>query len=439
MDGHELRTSVSPAVSQTFPARSIPAPASGALPLTPAQTVIQLHLSSAEGTLVALKTFKYRLYPSKRQARNLFRVLACARNFHNMCISERKWAYELEQRSVSKTEQLRQVKHYKATFPQAEAVHSHILQVAAADCDKAYQAFFRRCKAGQAPGYPRFKGRDRFNSFGLKEYGNGWKVDGRKLHITGIGRVSVRWHRHTEGTPKTLRVIHKAGQWFVTIVCEVPDTQPLAVTGRMIGIDAGILDLLTTSEGEKVDNPKFYHAGQAKLRVLQRKLARAKKGGKNRWKTLKTVQRQHEHVANQRRDFAHKLSRSLVQHYDLIALEDLRITNMVRNHSLSKSILDAGWGLFRQLLVSKAECASREVVLVDPAYTSKSCSCCGAIFEDLTLANRWVECACGLSMDRDENAAINILKRALHRWDASVQHNVAPLPTPSALVRAGVL
>jgi putative transposase len=380
---------------------------------------------------VALKTFKYRLYPSERQERNRFRVLACARNFDNMLVSERKWAYELEQRSVTKTEQLRQVKHYKATFPQAKLVHSHSLQVAAWDCDKAYQACFRRVKAGEVPGYPRFKGRDRFNSFGLKAYGNGWKVDGRKLHITGVGRVSVRWHRRLEGTPKTLRVIHKAGQWFVAIVCELPDTPPLPTTGRQIGIDVGLTGLLTTSDGEKVENPRWYRDAQIELRRRQRKLARAERGGKNRRKAKRQVQRQHEHVANQRRDFLHKLSTSLVKQYDRVALEDLRIRNMVRNHHLSKSILDAGWGLFRQLLTGKAVCASREVAFVDPAYTSKTCSCCGVIFEGLTLADRWVECACGLSMDRDENAAINILKRTLHRWDASVQPNVAPLPVPN--------
>jgi putative transposase len=142
---------------------------------------------------------------------------------------------------------------------------------------------------------------------------------------------------------------------------------------------------------------------------------------------LRQVQRQHQHVYNQRRDFAHKLSYTLVQNYDLIAVENLRITNMVRNRRLSKSILDAGWGVFRDLLTSKAASAGREVVLVDPAYTSKCCSNCGAIFEHFDLSTRWVECGCGLSLDRDHNAAINILRRA--GWDAPVQPNAAPLPT----------
>lgn len=372
-----------------------------------------------------LKTFKYRLYPSKRQERNLFRILACARSFYNMCLSERKWTYELEGRSVSKNEQLRQVKHYKATFPQAQGVHSHILQVAASDCDKAFQAFFRRVKAGERAGYPRFKGRDRFHSFGLKEYGNGWKVDGRKLQLSGIGRVSVRWHRHMEGTPKALRVIHKAGQWYIAIVCEVAATAPLPATGRVVGLDVGISALITTSDGEKIANPNFYRAGQKRLRVLQRRLARAKRGSKNRRKKLLAVQRQHEHVANQRRDYLNKLAYALVQQYDGIAVEDLRITNMVRNRHLSKSILDSGWGYFKERLTHKAASAGRELVFVDPAYTSKCCSGCGEIFQDFDLSTRWVECDCGLSLDRDHNAALNILSRA--GWDTPVQHNVAPL------------
>jgi putative transposase len=162
---------------------------------------------------------------------------------------------------------------------------------------------------------------------------------------------------------------------------------------------------------------------------LQRALARKQKGGKNRRKALLAVQRQHEHVKNQRSDYAHKLSHTLVQHCDFIACEDLRISNMVRNHRLSKSILDAGWGIFRQLLTSKAADAGRAVVFVDPAYTSQCCSNCGTLFEHLTLADRWIECRqCGLLLDRDHNAALNILKRS--GWDIPVQRNAAPLLSP---------
>lgn len=372
-----------------------------------------------------LKTFKYRLYPSKSQEKNLRLVLDVSRNFYNMCVGERKYAYTLEGRSVSKNEQLRQVKDYKATFPQARQVHSHVLQVVAADVDKAYQAFFRRVKAGEKPGYPRFKGRHWFDSFGFKEYGNGFRLDGRRLKVYGVGRIPVRWHRPIEGEIKAVRILHKAGRWYACFTCEV-ELEPLPKTGSFVGIDVGISALLTTSDGDKVDNPSYYREAQAELRRRQRKLSRAKRGSRNRRKALRAVQRQQAHVANQRSDTLHKLSYQLVQHHDGIALEDLTIRNMVRNHHLSKSILDSGWGLFKQVLTYKAASAGREIRLVNPAYTSKTCSGCGTIFEHLTLADRWVECACGLSLDRDHNAAINILSRA--GWVTPVNDNVVPLP-----------
>jgi putative transposase len=268
-------------------------------------------------------------------------------------------------------------------------------------------------KKGEKGGYPRFKGRNRFHSFEFKQFGCGVRLDKRKVKIYGVGRVSVRWHRPMAGEIKMLRVLYKAGQWFFNFVCEVPDKPPLPKTGQAIGIDVGIEHLLTTSDGEQVDNPRWYRHSQKKLRIHQRSLQRKQKGGKNRRKALRRLQRQHHHIKNQRRDFAHKLSYILVQNYDLIACEDLKIRNLVRNSRLSKSILDAGWGIFRQLLTSKAGDAGRQVVFVDPAYTSKCCSNCGDMFENMTLADRWVECGCGLSLNRDHNAAINILQRAL--------------------------
>ena len=185
----------------------------------------------------------------------------------------------------------------------------------------------------------------------------------------------------------------------------------------------GISALATLSNGVKVENPNYYRVAQKKLRVLQRQLARAQRGSKNRRKALLAVQRQQQYVANQRKDYLHKLSTTLVQRYDAMALEDLRVTNMVRNRHLSKSILDSGWSAFRQYLTYKAANAGREIAFVDPAYTSKSCSNCGAIFQNFSLSTRWVDCDCGLSLDRDQNAALNILKRS--GWDTPVPDNVA--------------
>jgi putative transposase len=344
-----------------------------------------------------IKVFKYRLYPNAKQETNLFRVFDCARNLYNMALAERKYAYQIEGRSVTLADTEELAKQYRTTFPYADQLFSQTAQSVVKQVDGAFQRFFRRVKAGKKAGYPRFKGVHHFHSIEFKQYGNGVKIDGRRLKLYGVGRVRVRWHRPIEGTIKTVRILHKAGEWYACFTCAVEPAEPLPATGQAIGIDLGLSALLTTSDGDKVDNPNPYREAQAELRRKQRKLARAQRGSHNRRKALIAVQKQQEHVANQRKDFLNKLAHHLVKDYDLIALEDLQITNMVRNKHLSKSILDSGWGYFKQQLADKAERAGRKLVFVDPAYTSKTCSNCGAIFENLTLSDRWVECACGLS------------------------------------------
>jgi putative transposase len=211
----------------------------------------------------------------------------------------------------------------------------------------------------------------------------------------------------------------KAGKWYACFSCEVAQTEPLPKTEQVIGIDVGLVHLYTTSDGEQVENPRWYRAAQRRLRVAQRRVARRKKGGVNRRKAVVMLQRQHERIANQRKDALNKLALTLIKRYDTIALEDLEITRMVHGN-LAKSILDAGWGYLKQRLMHKAASAGRAIVLVDPRYTSKTCSNCGHVFEHLSLADRWVACACGLSLDRDHNAAINIRNRAGHaRWGIS--------------------
>ncbi len=380
-----------------------------------------------------IRTYKYRLYPSRSQEINLRRVLDACRGLYNMALAERKYAYpagagrssQLERRGVSKSELYELAKRYRQTFPYANQVFSQTAQSVIEQVEQAFEAFFCRVKAGKKPGYPRFKGRGRYNSFLFKQFGYGARLDGRQLKLYGIGRVRVRWHRPIEGAIKTVRILHKAGRWYACFTCEVPEHTPLPKTGRSVGIDVGVSALLTTSDGEKVPHPAFYRAGQARLRRLQRKLARARRGSKNRCKALLAVQRQHERVANQRKDFLHKLSATLVRQCDRIALEDLRVSNMVRNRHLSKSILDAGWSTFRAYLTYKAESAGREVAFVDPAYTSMTCSNCGAVFQNFDLSTRWVTCACGLSLDRDHNSARKVLRRA--GWDTPVPDNAAPL------------
>jgi putative transposase len=378
-----------------------------------------------------LKAIVYRLYPSKTQQRGLDQTLETCRRWYNRCLAERKDAYEREQRTVGKYEQLRQVKAYKTSNPYAGPVHSHVLQTVVQDLDKAFQAFFRRVKAGEEPGYPRFKGKHRFKSFGFKEYGNGFNVDGRRLKIAGIGRVAIRWHREVPGTIKTLRLTRKAGKWYAVLACEVA-AEPLPTTGVDVGIDVGLTSLITTSEGEHVEHPAWYRRAQKRLRVAQRCVSRRKKGGANRRKAVVALQREHERIANQRRDFLYKLSHRLLTTYDHVAVEDLRIRNMVQNHHLSKSILDAGWGLFAAHLTSKAANAGREVVFVNPAYTSRTCYACGQLVLHLPLSQRVFRCACGYVADRDENAARNILRLGQSRW-ASTSTGVGVAQEAAAL------
>ena len=353
------------------------------------------------------QAFKYRLYPSKPQRRRLDATLETARRWYNDCLAQRRAAYELVGWTVSHTYQLRRVKDHKASNPFAAGVHSHVLQLVCTDLERAFAAFFRRVKAGQTPGYPRFRGRGRFASFGFKEYGNGFRLDGRRLKVHGVGRIAVRWHRVLPSQPKTLRLVRQADDWYAVFVCET-HPGPLPITGSEIGIDVGVTSLIATSDGEHVQHPGWYRQSERRLRVAQRRVARRKKGSANRRQAVITLQRVHRDVANQRQDFLNKLALKLVREHDVLVLEDLRVRNMVRNHHLAKSILDRGWYYLLKRLSCKAEEAGRQVILVDPRHTSQRCSRCG-VLHALRLKDRWLECACGLSLNRDENAARNIL------------------------------
>jgi len=356
------------------------------------------------------KSFSYRLYPSKSQRSRLEAVKETCRHFWNDCLRERKDAYELRGETITKAMQLRKVKVEKDTSPYAEGIHSHVLQVVVADLDKAFQAFFRRLKAGQNPGYPRFKGRHRFHGFGLKELNNGFKIDRRRLKLTGIGRIAVRWHREIQGKIKTCRITCKANKWYVSFACEVEKPEPLPKTGVEVGVDVGLMRLATLSNGEKVENPRWYRRIAKHLRVIQRKVSRRKLGGANRRKAVLHLQRLMVKLANSRKDFLEKLSTDWIRRFDRIALETLNVAGMVHGR-FAKSILDAGWSYLATRLTHKAENAGREIVFVVAAYTSQDCRECG-MRHSLSLKDRWFSCGCGNGRDRDENAAINILNRS---------------------------
>ena len=309
-------------------------------------------------------------------------------------------------KSVSKFDQINELPAIKMEFPEYNTVFSQVLQEVGARLDKAYQNFFLRVKLGAVPGFPRFKGKNHYDSFTYPQSGFGF-VDG-KLRLSKIGDIKIKLHRPIKGEIKTCSVTRKNGKYYVCFSCEVA-AEPLPVTGCCVGIDVGVADFVITSGGEFFPKQDSYRKAEKRLKTLQRQVSRRKKGSSRRRKAVRLLARKHEKAANQRKDIAHKVSTKLISEYDLIVHEDLRVVNMVQNHCLAKSIHDAGWSMLFQFLRYKAESAGRAVVAVPPAYTSQICSDCGERVPK-KLSERWHNCPhCGLSMQRDINAAMNIL------------------------------
>lgn len=358
-----------------------------------------------------IKTYQYRIYPTIEQEQALEQVLSLCCELYNACLTERREAYRLQGKALSFFEQKRELVEVKQIDERFRLIPSHVLQDTVHRVDKAYQAFFRRLKqnTGKA-GFPRYRSRRRYNTFTFPDL-SGFKVENNRLKLLRIGDIRIILHRPLPVNIKQLHVSRKASGWYALFVADVP-TIPLPSTGRKTGVDAGIESFMTTSEGEFFDNPKFLRQSTKKLRRKQRQVARSKRGSQRRRKRVQELARLHEHIVNQRRDYIFKVVKSLVQRYDVIAVEDLRISNMVQNHHLAQSILDAAWGLFFAILTSKAEEAGRQVIAVNPRNTSQQCSRCGT-FVPKNLGMRWHECpVCGLSVHRDVNAAINILQLA---------------------------
>jgi putative transposase len=358
------------------------------------------------------KTYKEKLRPTPTQERALERVLWRCRDLYNAALEQRITAWQRRHVSISRFEQEAELKDLRAAFPEYEAIHSHVLQDVLARLDKTYQAFFRRIQRGEKAGFPRFKGRKRFHSFTFKEYGNGVRLDNGFLVLSKIGRISVHWSRALEGTPKTVTLSHEADGWYVAVSCAAVPVHVLPSTGQETGIDLGLESFATLADGARIFTPAYYRKAEAYLRRCQRRVARRTKGSHRRHKAVALLAKAHQHIARQRRDFHHKEARKLVQAYDVIYHEDLRVANMVRNHHLAKSIADAGWSVFLTILAFKAASAGKRVVAVNPAFTSQRCSgpACGVIVSK-GLSVRWHACPnCGTSLHRDHNAALNILR-----------------------------
>jgi putative transposase len=353
------------------------------------------------------KMMQYRLYPTDAQTEALDEQLGEACRLYNAALQERRDAYQRGGVSLNYYDQANQLKDIRsagalglANFSASQDILRRV--------DKTFKAFFRRVKAGAArPGYPRFKSRRRFDSYTFPRWGDGCRLtDAGRLYLQGVGHLKVKWHRPLEGTVKTVTVKRQAGKWFVCFSVEyVAD----AVPGRdaRVGIDVGLTDFATLSTGETIANPRHYWKAQGQLRIAQRRVARRKRGGRNRRKAVQVLQKAHAHVQNQRADFHHKTSRTLVDTYGVIAVEDLNVKGLASG-MLAKSVNDVGWSAFISQLAYKAAEAGRQLVYVNPRGTSQTCLCGAPVPK--TLSQRWHECVeCGLSAARDHVSAQRIL------------------------------
>jgi putative transposase len=359
------------------------------------------------------KSYKYKLKPTPKQARMLERTLMLCRHVYNAALGERREAWRMRGISVNYYQQKAELPDIREALPEYGEVNSQVLQDVVLRVERAFQAFFRRVKAGERPGavgFPRFQGRNRYHSFTypqVGEHGCARLVNGF-LVLSKVGRVAVRWSRSLDGTPKTVTISREADGWYAIVSCADVPAHPLPATGRETGIDVGLKVFLITAEGEVIENPRHYQRGEKILAKANKRVSRRKKGSHRRKKAQVNLQRAHQTVKRQRADFHHKSALAILRGYDTIYLEVLRVANMVRNRHLAKSISDAGWAAFRSILEAKAACAGRRVIAVPAQYTSQDCSSCGARVPKSLSVRTHVCTTCGLVLDRDENAARNI-------------------------------
>lgn len=357
-------------------------------------------------------TFKYRLYPNRRQAEALDGQLAEACRLYNAALQERRDAYRMAGKSLTYYDQAAHLKAIR-TAGDLGLANLSASQDVLRRVDRTLRAFFTRIKTGQKAGYPRFKSRRRFDSYTFPAYGDGCRLRANgRLYLQGVGEVKVKLHRPVVGDIKTVTVKRECGRWYACFSVECASA-PLPPTDQAVGVDVGLLAFAALSDGSLVENPRHARKAQTQLRRAQRKVARRKKGGHRRRKAVALLARAHLRVANQRRDFHHKVARSLVNTYGLIAVEDLNVKGLAGG-MLARSVHDAGWGAFLTTLAHKAEEAGRVLVRVNPNGTSQVCSQCRSLPDvPKTLADRIHRCSCGAVLDRDVNAARNILRLGL--------------------------
>jgi putative transposase len=337
--------------------------------------------------------YTFKLYPTRKQQERLQWTLDRARELYNAALQERRDAYRMAGKSITYYDQANQLPEIKDIREEYQDIHSQVLQDVLRRVKKAFDNFFHRCKSGEQPGFPRFQGRNRYDSFTYPQAGYSLTVDNR-VCLSKIGSIKVKLHREVKGTVKTCTMKRDGDAWYVIFTCEV-EQEKLPESPDAVGIDLGLLHFATLSDGSTIENPRHYRKEERKLAHLQQALSRKKRGSHRRCKAIKQVAKAHRKVANQRRDFLHKASRQLVNRYGLLVFEELQPANMSKRPKpkqdengtyvpngaaakggLNKSIHDAGWGQLQHFCTYKAERAGRAVLFVDPRYTSQICSGC---------------------------------------------------------------
>lgn len=358
------------------------------------------------------RAFKYRLYPTKAQEIILTKILNGAHDLYNAALEQRRTYWSGKRQSINYEFQAAQLKEARDVDPRLGLLNYSACQDVLRRLQKAFDAFFRRLKNGETPGYPRFKAFDRFNSVTFPAYGDGVKLR-KKLYVQNVGDLKIKLHRPVEGKIKTITIKREAEHWYAVFSCDGVDSRKFLhpMTDSEIGIDMGLESFAALSTGRKIENPRWYRKTEKRLKEAQHKLTSKKKRSKRRQKEKQRLARLHAKAANQRKDFHHKLANEIISENRLISVEDLDTKEMVEGAStgLAKSIHDAGWGQFLSILSGKAEEAGRILVKVPPEGTSSTCFQCGA-YRKKTLSEREHRCACGLVLDRDFHASLNILR-----------------------------
>ena len=354
------------------------------------------------------RTYKYRLYPTAEQIVTLDRWLWLCRQLYNACLEQRIAAWKMQRKSLSRFGQSGELGDVKDGFPEFKEVGFHVLQNVIHRVDISFHRFFN-----QHAGYPKFRGRGRYESFTFPD-GKGWKLlsDDGRLRLAKCGEVRVRLDRPIQGVIKTVTIKRtRSGRWFACFSCDAVPAKVYPETLVPVGFDLGLTTLVTTSDGERLGDTRFLNRSLRKFRRVQRHVARQKRGSNRRRKSVRNLARLHEHIADQRRDMHHKVSTALVQRYGLIAHESITPAFMLANRSTARAASDAGWSQLLRFLQWKSAEAGRDLVAVDPYNTSQACSTCGALVPK-PLSQRTHICPCGTVLDRDHNAALNILKLA---------------------------